>query len=475
MKVLSQEKIPESRVCFEIEIEGEKSQAAYDRNLKSLSKSVRVPGFRPGKAPQKMVLRHVGAENLKATILQELLEKALTDVLKDKEEELQVIGSFDLLSSADELLDQLEYGEPLVFKAAIDVQPAPELDKYSGFELKVEKIEPDLSQVDETLHQYQLRQSTLVPVEDRGAELGDVITIDFTVADEDGNELPEMGAEDMPMEMDESDFIPELIQKLVGIKLDETREITVTVPEGYLDDEYEGKPATFTITLKDLKARELPELDDDFAQAISDRETMAELREFLEQRIIDEAEETTKANLEGAILEQLVENLTIELPHSLVSREVDYMLQQQAMYMQRNAQGDDQMLKKVFGQKEFVAEMRRLNEPEAINRLQRTMALAEVARLEKITVPEEELKTKIDELRQNLGGQQVDDQTLREVIEDEMVTEHVLEWLKENSQIEYVPEGSLEPDPAALDADLDSESEEEAQPVEVEVVEAEAE
>jgi trigger factor len=212
----------------------------------------------------------------------------------------------------------------------------------------------------------------------------------------------------------------------------------------------------------------LPELDDEFASSISDRETMAELREFLEQRIIEEAEEATKANLERAILDQLVDNLTIELPQSLVKREVDYMLQQQAMYLQRNAQGDDQMLKKVFGQKEFVDEMRRLNEPEAINRLQRTMALAEVARLEKVTVPEEELKAKIEELRQSLGGQQVDDQTLREVVEDEMVTEQVLEWLKENSQIEYVPEGTLEPEEEEIEAGEEDEAP--AQAVEVEVV-----
>ncbi|CAN1208830.1 trigger factor [Tumidithrix helvetica PCC 7403] len=437
------EKLPASQVGFDIEVEGAKSQAIYDRMVKKLTQTMQVPGFRKGKAPKQLILRQVGVQQINASVLEELIEDTLQKALAEQKD-LKAIGGFELVSDIEELIKQFAPGQDLQFKAAIDVQPEVKLNKYQGFEVKAEKIEADLTQVDKTLHDYQVRKSTLVPVENRGAQLDDVATIDLKVIDlETGEEIADASEDGIQVDVNENDYIPVVVQNLIGVALDATIEIESVFPEDYYPEEYVGKKIKYVVTLKDLKARELPALDDEFAQSISEKETIAELREFLEKRILDEAEEKTKANKENAILQALVAELEVDLPASLIKQEVNFLVQQQAMYLQR--QIDPKFAKQLFTP-ELVKEMRRINEPEAIVRLKRTLALAEVAKLESVTVPEDAIAARAEEIKQSVQDNNVDPVRLREVVEDELVTEKVLEWLTEKATIELVPEGSLKPE-----------------------------
>ncbi|NJL42405.1 MAG: trigger factor, partial [Pseudanabaena sp. SU_2_4] len=288
--------MPKSQICFEIEVEGAKSQAIYDRTVQKLTRSLQVPGFRKGKAPKQLVMRQVGAEQLKAGVLEELLEESLKQALEEQKD-LNTIGSFELITPIDELLTNFAFGQTFNFRAAIDVQPEVTLSDYKGLSIKAEKIEPKLEQIDKTLHEFQVKNSTLVPVEDRGLQMDDVANIDLQVLNPvDGEEIPGAGAEDFQLDMDVENFIPELIEGMVDMEVEQTREITATLPASFANQEFAGKPANFVVMLKDIKARELPALDDDFAKSISEKETMAELREYLEQRAVDEAEDKTKEN-----------------------------------------------------------------------------------------------------------------------------------------------------------------------------------
>ncbi len=441
------EKLPKSQICFEIEVEGEKSQAIYDRKVQKLTQSMQVPGFRKGKAPKQLIMRQVGAEQFKAGVLEELLEESLKQALKEQKE-LNTIGSFELITPIDELLANFAFGQTFNFRAAIDVQPEVTLSNYKGLSIKAEKIEPKLEQIDKTLHEYQVKNSTLVPVEDRGLQVDDVAMIDLKVLNPDnGEEIAGAGAEDFQLDMDVENFIPALIEGMVGMEVDQTKEIIATLPAAFSNQEFAGKPANFVVTLKDIKSRELPALDDDFAKSISEKETMAELREYLEKRAVDEAEDKTNENIHKALLDALVEKLEVDMPASLIDQETTYMIQQQAMYLQRSTEGA-KLVKQLFT-KEFMGEMRRTNEPEAIARIRRTLALAEVAKLENLEAAKEETDKRAAEILQTFTEQEVDPVKLNQVVMDEIITEKAMELLKQNAQIEFVPEGSLEVTPDA--------------------------
>jgi trigger factor len=446
------EKLPASQIGFDIQVEGAKSQAIYDRIVKDLTKTMQVPGFRKGKAPTQLVLRQVGSQRLKVNVLEELLEKTLNEALaENKEVKDKALGGFQLVTDMESLVLAFTPGQELSFKAAIDVEPDVTLAKYQGFSVQVEEIKADLTEVDRTFHEFQVRKSTLVPVEDRAVELNDVITVDLQVLDRaTGEVLPEAGEEDFQLDVDEKAFIPEVVRALVGTVIDQVVEVESIFPEEYYPEEYVGKEIKYVVTVKSIKGRELPALDDEFAQSISDKETIAELREMLEKRAIDEAEAKTQANKETVVLDALTAELEVELPASLIEQELEFLVRQQANYLQERV--DPSMVKQLFT-KELIGEMRRLNLPEALKRIKRKLALDAIAKQENITVDEAELKERVANALEALKGQNIDPARLAAVVREEILTEKSLAWLIEHSEIELVEQGSLKPAPDAFTLD----------------------
>jgi len=446
------EKLPASQIGFDIQVEGAKSQAIYDRVVKDLTKTMQVPGFRKGKAPTQLVLRQVGSQRLKVNVLEELLEKTLNEALaENKEVKDKALGGFQLMTDMESLVQAFTPGQELSFKAAIDVEPDVTLAKYQGFTVQVEEIKPDITGVDNTFHEFQVRKSTLVPVEDRGVELGDVITVDLQVLDRaTGEVLPDAGEEDFQLDVDEKAFIPEVVRALVGAAIDQVVEVESIFPEEYYPEEYVGKEIKYVVTVKSIKGRELPALDDEFAQSISDKETIAELREMLEKRAIDEAEAKTQANKETVVLDALTAELEVELPASLIEQELEFLVRQQANYLQERV--DPSMVKQLFT-KELIGEMRRLNLPEALKRIKRKLCLDAIAKQENITVDEAELKERVVNILESLKDQNIDPARLAAVVREEILTEKSLAWLIEHSEIELVEQGSLKPAPETFTLD----------------------
>jgi trigger factor len=444
------EKLPASQIGFDIQVEGAKSQAIYDRIVKDLTRTMQVPGFRKGKAPTQLVLRQVGSQRLKANVLEELLEKTLNEALaENKEVKDKALGGFQLITDIETLVQTFTPGQEVTFKAAIDVEPEVTLNKYQGFTVKAEEIKPDLTEVDRTLNEFQVRKATIVPIEDRPVALNDVVTVDLKVLDRaTGEELPDAGEEDFQLDVDEKAFIPEVVQAIVGADIDQVIEVESIFPEEYYPEEYVGKEIKYVVTIKSIKGRELPALDDEFAQSISDKETIAELRELLEKRVIDEAEAKTKANKERAVLEALTAELEVDLPVTLLQQELDFLVRQQASYLQERI--DPAMAKQLFT-KELVEEMRRLNQPEAVNRLRRKVALDKIAAEEKLTVDEAELKERVANTLEMLKDPNIDPARLAGLIREEMLTEIAVAWLIEHCEIELVEQGSLQPEPEALE------------------------
>ena len=476
MKV-TQEKLPASQVGLEIEITPEMSKQAYERVLQEFTRSTNIPGFRKGKVPRQVLIQRFGPARIKAAAVEDLVDKALKEALQ--QEKIEAIGNFQLRSSFDELITQFEPGNPLTFSAAVDVQPEVDLQQYQDLSVQAEEVKPEEGKVDTVLGNYQTQMATLVPVEGRAAQKGDTAVVDyhgrFTPAGENAEEqdVPGGQAEDFQVELDDEKFIPGFIDGIVGMNAGDTKEVSVTFPEDYPQEELAGRPATFSMTLKELKEKELPELDDDFAQEASggDYQTIADLRESLEKRFTEEADQKTKSNKEQAILDQLINKVEVELPETLVEREVEFMITQTAMQLQN--QGVD--IKLLLNQ-ETLPMLKERSRPDAIDRIKRTLALGEVAKRESLTTSDSEINDRVREVMADLEGRDVDPERLRTAVAEDLLKEKILNWLEEHNTVELVPEGSLKKgeeeeedlDDDAIDVDKDGTITIEASTVEAE-------
>jgi len=445
MKV-TQEKLPASQIGLEIEITSEMSKQAYEKTLKEFTRSANIPGFRKGKVPRQILIQQFGSARIKRAVIEELVETSLQQALD--QEKIEALGNVELRSSVDELVAQFEPGTGFTFSATVDVSPTAHLAKYRDFTVQAEEVQYDPGQVDQVLEDYRKQTATLVPVEGRPAQPEDVAVVDFTgrLVSPDGTEgeaqeIPGGNASDFEIELVEGRFIAGFVDGIIGMTLGETKEVSVSFPEDYLQEDLAGQAAVFTITLKDLKERELPDLDDDFAQEVSRFETMTELRESLESKFQQEAEQKTKSNQEQALLNELDKQLEVECPETLIRREVDYLVTQTAMRL--SDQGID--VKKALTA-DLVQRLREQSRPEAIARLRRTLALGEVAKQESITVARDEVNAKVREFLSTYKGDDIDLERLQSMVEEDLMQSKIFEWLAQHNTIELVPEGSLKPE-----------------------------
>jgi trigger factor len=442
MKV-TQEKLPKSQVGLSIEITPETTKQTYEQVVNNLSRTVNIPGFRKGKVPRSILLQRLGTTRIKAAAVEELIQDGIKKALE--QEKIPAIGQPELRSTFDDLITSYEPGKSLTFSAAVDVEPEIKLGAYTELQVKAEEVKYDATRVDTVLDDERQRMGTLIPVEGRPAQIGDTAVVDFkgvVPAETEGSSdepIPGGEAEDFQVELQEDRFIPGFISGIVGMNPSETKEISAQFPDPYASEELAGKPAKFTVTLKEIKEKELPELNDDFAKEISDFETLAELRASLEERYQKEASDKTKSNQHEALLKELVKNVEIDLPETMIQQEVDAMLTQTAMRLQQ--QGMD--VRKLFTA-DIVQKLRENSRGEASDRITRSLSLREIGNRESLKVSSEEVDVRVSELMQDYNEQDIDPERLRSYVENEMLTEKILDWLVEHSNVELVPEGSLQ-------------------------------
>ena len=436
---VTQQKLPESQVGLDIEIPGERSQRAYESVVKKLMRTAQIPGFRRGKIPRKVIMQRFGEGYVKAATLEDLVQKVLNEAIK--QEDINVLGNLDLRSSFEDLVAQFNPGETLTFSASADVPPEASLKKYQGFEVEVVESVFDAGRVDETLSQQQSSHATLVPIDDRAAQEDDVVMVDFVSVFPDDPDDADSGSEmnDFQVELSESRFLPGFVKGVLGMNIDETKEFDVDFPEDYFEQSLSGRTANFKVTLKDIKAKELPELTDDFAQEISEFETIKELKDFLTEQYQKEAETETNNRTKEALFDALIEELDAELPKTMVDQEVGYLLNEMAARFQ--GQGID--INQIFT-KESIPGFQERMRPDAEKRVKRTLALAEVAKSEKIEVSTEALEEKFKETLTQVDESKIDRDRLKQVIEDELLEENVVNWLKDNCTVNLVEEAAEE-------------------------------
>ncbi len=445
MKV-TQEKLPASRLGLEIEVPGDLSKQVYEQALSKLAREVRLPGFRKGKAPRHVLVQSIGVTRIKATAIEDLIQAGLEKAIA--QEKIISLGNPQLQTPFEEILANYTPGEALTFSATIDVPPTPKIKQYKGLAVQAEEIAYDATKVDSVLADYQKQSATLIPVEGRAAQMEDVVVVDFSGVLDLPADAPE-GAEpepipggrgdDFQVELGEGRFIPGFVDGIVGMEIGETEEVNATFPESYPQEAVAGKPATFTITLKEIKTRELPALDDDFAQEVSDFETLAELRETLEKRYQDEAADKTKKNKQEAFYKALVEQVEVEIPETMLQRQVQMMLQQTAMNL--SEQGID--INRIFTRETVQAFSQQIR-PEATTQIKRDLLVSEIANLESLKVEDSEVAAKVQEVLDNASDTKgIDRDRLKLVVHEDLLKDAVMAWLETQNTVELLPEGSL--------------------------------
>ncbi|NET10155.1 MAG: trigger factor [Symploca sp. SIO2B6] len=472
MKV-TQEKLPASQIGLEVEIASDVSKKAYERALRDYTQNANIPGFRRGKVPRKVLIQRFGATRIKATVLEKLIQDSLEGAIK--QEKIEILGNLQLRSAFEDLVKQFQPGEPITISASVDVPPEVTIDGYTGLTVQAEEVQFDPEKVDAILEDYRNRTATLIPIEDRPAQMGDAVQVDFqgvlAQAEEDGSEptpVPGGSAEDFQLELEEGKFIPGFIDGIVGMALGETKEVSATFPENYPETSVAGKAAVFTVTVKELKAKELPDLDDDFAQDVSEFETLAELTESLESQLKEDAEQKTKTNIAAALFAKLVELAEVDPPEVMIDQETNFLVNQTAMQLQQQGLDVNKMLTK-----DLVGKLKEGARSEAIIKLTQRLAVQEVAKQQSITVSDETIDAKVNEFLEQYGDRDVDMGRLREVLEEEELQGKAVEWLTEHNTIDLVPEGTLTQEPPD-DSDTESENVDaeavDAETIDVEVV-----
>lgn len=463
---VTQEKLPGSQISLEIEISPEQSRQAYEQVITKFMRSANIPGFRKGKVPKQVILQRFGTDQLKASALEDLVQKNFEAAVK--QEEIEALGNVQFRSSFDELAAEFEPGKAIVFAVSVDVPPEVTLKKYQDFKVTAEKIEYEAAKVDEVLEEHRSSNATLVPVEDRAAAANDVTLVDFesrflpseSDADEEGETPEGESVQDFQLELVKGKFIDDLIDGIIGMEIGETKTIAVTLPQEYFQDELAGRSAEFVVNLKDIKAKELPPLDDDFAQDVSEFSTLAELRQFLEEQYQQEAQDSTDANIEAALLEALIEEIDVDLPESMIDDELNVMIRETLSRLQSNGLDINKLVTK-----EMLGEMKERMRSDAIPRLKRTLALAEVAKAESIKVEADAIEERCQDILKDLQGQDIDRDRLEAVVEDELLHKQVVSWLTEHSEVELV-EPKSEEDAAEEEAKTEKETTAEEKPSE---------
>ena len=443
---------PGSRLAVDIAVPAGRTQTSHNQALEKLSRSIKLPGFRKGKVPRAVLVQQLGPLRIRATALEDLVDSVFRDALQQAE--IAAIGQPSVDGGFEALLERFEPGKELSLTLELDVQPTPSLKSTKGLKAEAEAVAYDAGRVDELIEQSRRQLATLVPVEKRAAASGDVAVISFQGTYADNGEAISGGSADaMEVELEDGRMIPGFVEGILGMKPGESKTVACQFPDDYPQEDAAGRKASFEISLTELKARELPALDDAFAQQASDKQTLAELRADLEERLKEDAERRNRSNRHDALLAALVEQLEVELPETLVQQEIVSLLEQTAGQLAQ--QGMD--VKKLFTP-QLIQSLRETSRPEAEQRLKRSLALQALAKAEAIELEAGEIEAKVKELSRGISDSgRIDPARLRQAVQEDLMRDKLLGWLESHSTItEKAPEAAGEVKAAEGEAKADA-------------------
>ncbi len=423
---------PNSRIAVEVEVPSDRCKKSYDEALSKLSKSISIPGFRKGKVPKAVIIQQLGVKRIQASALESLLQKVWTETLD--QEGIEPLCEPELEDGFESILDNFNPEKILTLKLETDIAPTPTLKKSSGLTAEVETLIFDKKKVDELIEQSRSQLATKIPVSDRAAQKGDFALLTFKGSfSDDGSQIEGGSADSVEIELEEGRMIPGFIEGVIGMNINDEKTLQCEFPKDYHQEDAKGRKAEFKVTLEDLKIKELPELNDEFAKQASDKESLADLRSDLEKRLKEDNDKKQEKNRQDSLLEALVKELEVELPKSLIDQEVRVIVEQTAQTFAQ--QGID--VKSMFTP-ELVKSLMESSKGEAEKKLRQKLALNTLAKSEKIEVSENEINSKLKEVEADIklsNEKNIDADRLKEAITDELLQEKLFVWLEENNTV----------------------------------------
>ena len=414
-----------NEVKLEITIEAEKFENAIKKVYFQNAKYFNIPGFRKGKAPMNIVEKYYGAQIFYEDAFNEVATEGYDEALKE--------NKIDAVSRPEVDIIQMEKGKDLIFTAVVQTKPEVKLGKYKGIEIPKVEYKVEKKDIDHELGHMQEHNSRLITVDDRPLDNGDTATIDFE-GFVDGVAFDGGKAEGHELEIGSGAFIPGFEEQLVGMKIDEDKEIKVTFPEEYFSKDLAGKEATFKVKLHEIKKKELPELDDEFAKDVSEFDTLADLKKSIKEKLEKNNEQRAKYETEDAAIKAVCEGTKLEIPSGMIDLEIDNMLKDFEQRLAYQGLNVEQYLKMIGKTEE---EMRKEYEPQAIEAIKSRLVLEAVINAEKIEASEDEIKSKMEEMAKNYGKkveELSENENLKKYLEEGIKSEKALEFIVENAK-----------------------------------------
>ena len=423
--------LPKSRIALELEIPSNTCKSCINETLNSISRSAKIPGFRLGKIPKQVLIQRIGITQLHASALEKIIDKSWNEALKMKS--IEPLSEPELVDGFESLLKKFSPEKNLKLVLQTDVAPELKLKKSKGLSIEIKKNKFDPKSVDKELEKSRNQLANIIPVNNRPAQLGDIAVISFKGIYEDSKKEIDGGSSDsMDLELEKNKMIPGFVEGIVGMKIDDEKTLKLKFPKDYNHEKSRGKKAIFTINLKDLKEKELPELNDDFAKQSANKETLKELKKDIESQLRENFNNTQKNMRIEALMDALSNELDVEIPKTMIDIEVKNNIEQTA---QRFAQqGLD--IKSTFTP-ELVKSLAESSRPQAEKNVQRNLALQALSEKENIKVEDQEIDQKMKEYEEEISksSKQIDIKRLKEIFRNDILKDKLVEWLEANSEV----------------------------------------
>ena len=401
---LQVEKQEKNMAKLTIEVSAEEFDQAMDKAYRKNKSKMSVPGFRKGKVPRQMLEKMYGPAIF--------YEDAANIIIPDAYAKELENSDLDIVSRPEIDVTQIEKGKPFIFTATVALKPEVELGQYTGIEVEKSVVEVTEEEVNAELEKVREQNSRTIPVEDRPVKDGDIAVIDYEgfvdgVAFEGGK------GENHNLTIGYHSFIDTFEEQLIGKSLNEEVEVNVTFPEEYHAEELKGKPAMFKVVIKEIKEKELPDLDDDFAQDVSEFDTFAEYKEDVKAKLTATKENEAKNKKEEAVVKAIAEGAKMEIPEAMIETQAAQMTDDFARRMQSQGLSMEQYFQFTgLDAQKFMEQMK----PQAEQRIKNRLVLEAVAKAENMTASDEDVDKEIENMA-SMYQMEVD--KLKELVSDE--------------------------------------------------------
>ncbi len=418
IKVENTENKNEVKLTFNIE--AEKFEEAIKKVYAKTAKYFNIPGFRKGKAPLQLVERQYGTAIFYEDAFNELVPEIYDEAIKENKVEAVSKPNIDIV--------QMEKGKELIFTATVETKPEVELGKYKGIEIK--KIEYNTSDkdIEHELGHMAEKNARLVTVEDRPVENGDITTIDFE-GSVDGVKFEGGSSENHELTIGSNTFIPGFEEQIIGMKIDEEKDIKVKFPDDYFSKDLAGKDAVFKVKLHEIKKKELPKMDDEFAKDVSEFDTLDELKNSIKERLDTQNIDKAKYETEEEAIKIVCENTKIDIPNGMIEMEIDNMIHDMEHRLQYQGLNLSQYLQ-IMGKTE--EDMKSEFKEQAEKSVKSKLVLEAIVKAEKIEANPDEVTEKIKEMAAQYGRKE------EELIENIQLQDYIAESLKSEKAIDFI-------------------------------------